>query len=78
MNLDQNTGNPIGWGLSPLTGHNGSRVTAASACLHSPPSNLVIWTNSEVQRVIFEKTTAVGVEMVDGRKGTASLIQKKD
>lgn len=77
LNRDQNTGNPIGWGISPLSGHNGFRVTATSACLHSQPSNLVIWTNSEVQRVIFEKTTAVGVELLDGRKGTASLTQKR-
>lgn len=60
-------------GMGPSTYHNGLRVTAASAYLSSPPSNLTIKVASFVSRVLFnEQKTAVGVETLSGETFNAS------
>ncbi|KAL2061846.1 hypothetical protein VTL71DRAFT_7224 [Oculimacula yallundae] len=68
INLDVNSGNPIGISMAPVSAKNGYRTTSASANLTTQRSNLQVWTNATAKRVIFEGTHAVGVELVDGRK----------
>ncbi|OAP65277.1 hypothetical protein AYL99_01249 [Fonsecaea erecta] len=76
INLDQNSGNPIGIGMSPTTVSNGLRTTAASAFLADRPFNLSVWTDAVVTRILFSGKTAVGVELADGRSayGTKATI----
>jgi choline dehydrogenase-like flavoprotein len=74
INLDVNSGNPIGVGITPNFASGGLRTTSASASLKDVPPNLHIWTDATVSKVIFEGTDAVGVETVDGRKGTLNSI----
>lgn len=62
INLDQNSGDPIGIGLPPMTAKRAMRTTAKSAFLSDVPSNLVIKTDSLVSRIVFEGQTAVGVQ----------------
>lgn len=65
-NLDLNSGQPIGVGISASSAVDGTRSTAADALVNSP-SNLRIVVNSQVARVVFEGTKAVGVSTLDGR-----------
>ena len=58
---------PMGIALYPSSAESGCyRVTGATAFLASPPSNLVIMTDSEVSQVLFEGSTAVGVVVRGG------------
>lgn len=61
-NLDLNSGNPIGFGISSATFLKGKRVTAASAYLANIPENLTIITNTVIARVDAEKLIAIGVD----------------
>lgn len=56
-------------GIVPTVSANGYRTTSASAHLLVKQDNLQVWTEGTVKRVILEGTRAVGVELVDGRKG---------
>ena len=44
------------------------RVTASSAYLSHKPANLDVMIGSQVARVIFEESKAVGVELLNGTK----------
>ncbi|KIW24520.1 uncharacterized protein PV07_10231 [Cladophialophora immunda] len=72
INLDQNSGNPIGIGLSPTTVSHGLRTTAASAFLDNRPPNLTVWTDAVAARILFDGKTAVGVQLADGRRAHGS------
>jgi choline dehydrogenase-like flavoprotein len=61
-NLDINSGNPIGNGISPATAYRSIRVTAATAYLSDPPINLHIVTNAQATKIIFKDKKAVGVQ----------------
>ncbi|OJI95784.1 hypothetical protein ASPVEDRAFT_205291 [Aspergillus versicolor CBS 583.65] len=65
-NLDHNSGNPLGLGLTINSACNGRRTTAADM-LARAPDNLVVVTDSPVQRVQLDGKKAVGVE-TKGRK----------
>ena len=73
LNPDQNSGHLVGIGAVTTTSYDGYRVTSASAYLQNPPSNLVIWTESVVTKILFNTETkglrpkAVGVLLADGR-----------
>lgn len=62
---DQNSGNPIGVGLSAFTARDGRRIMS-SDLLEPQPSNLVILTQSSVSRVLFDGNRAVGAQLADG------------
>ena len=63
-NLDMNSGDPVGIGLSPSTGSKGIRST--SLCfLENPPSNLTIVTDSQASQIVFEGKKATGVKVGD-------------
>jgi len=68
VNGDLNSGDPTGLGISPSTFYKGSRVTASTAYLFSPPKNLTILTDSEVARIILDSSNkATGVETISGK-----------
>ena len=77
INLDVNSGNPIGVGIVPISGSNGYRTTSASANLKDTLENLHIWTDTTAAKIIFEGTRAIGVETVDGVKGTLHFSRGK-
>ncbi|KAF2688261.1 GMC oxidoreductase [Lentithecium fluviatile CBS 122367] len=73
INLDFNSGNPMGIGIFPQsTSTKDGRTTSATAHLLDAPKNLVIWTNGVVHKLAFEGKKVVGIETVDGRKATTS------
>ena len=63
LNLDHNSGNPLGMAVCQVSAHDGRRITASKAFLSDPPSNLSVITKSVVQRVIFDESShrAIGV-----------------
>ncbi|PVH81399.1 GMC oxidoreductase [Cadophora sp. DSE1049] len=76
INGEINSGDPTGWGLCPSTYHRGSRVTAATAYLSSPPTNLTILTSTSVSRTLFSLDSgmkrAIGVQTSKGQEFRAS------
>lgn len=78
MNLDNNSGNPMGMGVCYTTAHNGFRTTSATAYLKNPPTNLTIWTFSFVTELILsdESTSrtpkVTGIRLKDGREASAA------
>jgi choline dehydrogenase-like flavoprotein len=66
-NKDVNSGDPIGMGMGSVCIYEGKRLTASSAYLAHPPSNLTVLPNSPVANVIFNGKTATGVKTIDGR-----------
>jgi len=63
LNPDLSSDKCIGMGVAPATVLDGLRVTASSAYLKPQRENLHILTESPVQRVVFEGTKAIGVEL---------------
>ncbi len=72
LNPDANSGNPIGMGIAMVCIYDGVRVTSSSAYLASPPLNLTVITDAQVDKVILDGKVAVGVKTVDGREFLAS------
>lgn len=70
-NLDHNSGNPLGMGIMINSAGNGRRTTAVDLLIGAP-DNLVIVTDTPVQRVVLENRKAVGVE-TKGKKCRYSL-----
>lgn len=65
-NLDHNSGNPLGMGLCINSAGDGVRTTAKDL-LVGAPANLVIVTDSPVQRILLEGKKAVGVETKENK-----------
>ncbi|KAJ6096862.1 hypothetical protein N7486_007608 [Penicillium sp. IBT 16267x] len=61
-NLDHNSGNPLGMALMVNSSYRGQRITAADLLI-GVPDNLLVLTESPVQRVILQDKKAVGVEV---------------
>ncbi|UKZ95238.1 uncharacterized protein TrAFT101_010087 [Trichoderma asperellum] len=62
INLDQNDGDPIGFGLSLNSNKKGFRTTSDSAFLKKSLPNLRIYRGSFVSKIVFEEKRAVGVQ----------------
>jgi choline dehydrogenase-like flavoprotein len=73
INLDMNSGDPIGIGIFPATYSKEGRTTSANAHLVNPPSNLTIWTGAALKQLTFVGTRVVGVETADGRRGRIAI-----
>ncbi|KAF2866413.1 hypothetical protein BDV95DRAFT_505141 [Massariosphaeria phaeospora] len=71
MNLDVNSGNPIGFSIFPATYSKDGRTTSANAHLVDAPDNLEIWTNAAVHRLMFDGTKVIGIMAADGREATS-------
>ena len=69
VNLDLNSGNPVGIGILPNSASEDGRTTSATAHLEDTPDNLVVWTSAVVHGLRFDNDTVVGVETADGRIG---------
>jgi choline dehydrogenase-like flavoprotein len=65
-NPDGNSGDPIGFSISPNSAYKGLRTTSADMLVDAP-SNLRILTDSQVARIIFKDKTAVGITTLDGQ-----------
>lgn len=65
LNLDHNSGNPIGLSACVSTAYKGRRATAADLLLNAP-SNLHIVTKTAIARAIVEDGSVTGVETTDG------------
>ncbi|KAJ6188054.1 hypothetical protein N7519_002962 [Penicillium mononematosum] len=61
LNLDHNSGNPLGMAATINSAHKGKRTTAVDL-LSGAPDNLVVVTDSPVQRILVQGKKAVGVE----------------
>ncbi|KAL5117897.1 hypothetical protein ACEQ8H_004215 [Pleosporales sp. CAS-2024a] len=72
INLDPNSGNPIGLAIFPMSYNKQGRCTSAMAHLMDAPSNLEVWTGATVKTLAFEGHRVVGVETIDGRAASAS------
>ena len=72
-NPDGNSGDPIGFSITPNSAYKGLRTTSADMLVDAP-INLRILTDTQVTRVIFEGDKAVGVSTLDGQ----SLFATKD
>lgn len=69
VNLDANSGDPMGIAVFPASSSADGRTTSAIAHLVDPLENLTIWVGSAVQRLNITGKKARGVETRDGRKG---------
>jgi choline dehydrogenase len=81
--LDYNDGNVVGASVAQFNIAGGERITSPDVFLKRVPGNLTIFTEIEVDRLLFDGKKAVGVEYIkDGKKGESllfcqSLIMKK-
>jgi choline dehydrogenase-like flavoprotein len=75
VNLDPNSGDPIGVSVFPYSYSKEGRTTSAIAHLHDPPANLEVWTGAKTEKLVFEGTKVVGVVTADGRQGMFSQFQ---
>lgn len=69
VNLDFNSGDPIGIGIFPSSTSKDGRTTSATAHLIDAPENLKIWTDAAIHRLQFEGNKVIGIETADGRRG---------
>ncbi|OJD15708.1 hypothetical protein AJ78_04043 [Emergomyces pasteurianus Ep9510] len=72
LNMDVNSGNPVGMSITPTTTFKGYRCTSESIYTNQRSANLKMVTDIKVAKVLFENKVAVGVQTVDGRKITAN------
>lgn len=61
LNLDHNSGNPLGMAVTINSASKGKRTTAVDL-LSGAPDNLVVVTENPVQRILLQGKKAVGVE----------------
>lgn len=73
VNLDPNSGNPVGMSVFPMSYDKKGRCTSAMAHLLDSPKNLEVWTGATVEKLVFEGNRVVGVKTADGRQGKISL-----
>jgi choline dehydrogenase-like flavoprotein len=69
VNLDPNSGDPVGISVFPFSYGKEGRTTSAIAHLVGKPGNLEIWTGAKAEKLVFEGDRVMGVVMADGREG---------
>ncbi|KAJ6115418.1 hypothetical protein N7486_001196 [Penicillium sp. IBT 16267x] len=72
LNLDHNSGNPLGMGITINSAGNGRRITAVDLLIGTP-DNLVFVMDTPIQRVVLQDKKAFSVET----KGKKYLISKE-
>ncbi|KAK3661155.1 hypothetical protein LTR56_000278 [Elasticomyces elasticus] len=74
LNPDVNSGNPIGFGVSPHSSWRGMRTTSASAFLQPDrvPPNLTVLVDSRITRLHFDGDRVTGVEIESGERFSCS------
>lgn len=68
LNLDINSGDPLGLASAPSTAKNGLRITAAKAYLENAPSNLTTLSERTAVKIIFEGKKAMGIVTMNGEE----------
>ncbi|KAF1936337.1 choline dehydrogenase [Clathrospora elynae] len=74
LNLDPNSGDPMGIAVFPASVGREGRCTSASAHLVGRPGNLEVWTEAKVERLVWGEGVGkrvVGIVTEDGREATA-------
>ncbi|MDQ1614074.1 MAG: choline dehydrogenase, partial [Actinomycetota bacterium] len=73
---DHNRPGALGTGRMPRNGHDGRRVTAADALLpvDDAPANLHVRADAEVDALLLDGATALGVRLVDGTEIRAGHV----
>jgi choline dehydrogenase-like flavoprotein len=69
VNLDVNSGDPVGVSVFPFSYAKEGRSTSAGAHLADKPANLEIWTEAVANMFVWEGKRVVGVVLADGREG---------
>lgn len=71
VNLDPNDGDPVGMSVFPYSYSRDGRTTSAIAHLKDAGSNLSVWTEASVTRLLWsaDGERVVGVQTEDGRRG---------
>ncbi|KAF2829120.1 alcohol oxidase [Ophiobolus disseminans] len=72
INLDPNSGDPIGISVFPFSYSKEGRTTSAIAHLLDAPGNLEVWTGAKVERLVFSGERVVGVVTEDGREASST------
>ncbi|KAH7088832.1 hypothetical protein FB567DRAFT_318978 [Paraphoma chrysanthemicola] len=70
VNLDPNSGDPVGVSVFPYSYSKKGRSTSAGAFLADASSNLEVWTEAVVEKLVFEGERVVGVRLADGREAS--------
>ncbi|KAL6710344.1 hypothetical protein ACN47E_009290 [Coniothyrium glycines] len=70
INLDPNSGDPVGVSVFPYSYSKEGRSTSAAHLLNVP-QNLEVWTNSSLDSLSWEGERVVGIAAEDGRRATA-------
>lgn len=73
INLDPNSGDPVGISIFPYSYSKEGRSTSASHLL-DPPKNLEVWTSASLDNLLWESDRVIGITTVDGRKGEYNYI----
>jgi choline dehydrogenase len=67
---DYNDGNTVGASVVQFNIAGGQRITSPGAFLKDAPENLTLWSEAEVNHILFEGKKAIGVEFVrNGKTG---------
>lgn len=71
LNLDPNSGDPIGMSVFPYSYSKDGRTTSAVVHLKEAGPNLKVWTDASVTKLLWNESgeRVQGVEIADGRKG---------
>jgi hypothetical protein len=71
VNLDPNSGDPIGMSVFPYSYSKDGRTTSAVAHLKDTGSNLKVWTDASVSTFLWSEDgeRVRGVETADGKRG---------
>jgi choline dehydrogenase-like flavoprotein len=73
---DYNDGNVVGASVAQFNIAGGERITSPVAYLKTIPKNLILWTEVEAHKIVFEGKRAVGVEFTkDGKTGIPDAFQ---
>ena len=66
-NLDHNSGDPIGMSVAQVSALNGRRTTASDAFLSTARTYFTIFTNTAIERILFNGQRAIAVQIA-GKK----------
>lgn len=75
LNLDPNSGDPIGMSMFPYSYSQDGRTTSAISHLKDAGENLRVWTDASVTKFVWsdDGRRVRGVDTVDGRRGERPL-----
>ncbi|KAG9194759.1 hypothetical protein G6011_04794 [Alternaria panax] len=72
INVDVNSGDPMGIAVFPHSYSKEGRSTSAIAHLVGAPNNLEVWTDAKAEKFVWEGKKVIGIVLEDGRKAMAN------